>query len=157
MALQLVTDRTQADVDDLKILHSKGYSAMTAAEKTLWNSGTMKGAYNFSDLNRVETAVSELALVLSELGFPTTVEVKTDWSLSAIPTVQAMARYLGNLNTLRSAVNVFSEITPELPTDMQHLNFDGANRIEQMLQRIEQWAIHMQSERKYSGELFCGE
>ena len=157
MALQLVTDRTQADVDAVKILHSKRLSDMTADERAQWNSGTLKGAYNSADLNRVETAVEILAAELTMLGFPINVETKTDWGPFAVPTVQAMTRYLQNVATLRNAVNVFAQITPTLPSSMQHFDFDGANRIEMVLQGIEQWTMQMQSERKYSGEMFCGE
>ena len=157
MALQLITDRTQADVDHLKILHSKGLAAMTEEEKAAWNSGTLKGAYNFSDLNRVESAVKTLASELSELGFPITLETKTDWSLSAIPSVQEMRRYLNNLVVLQNAVSVFQELTPTLPNDMQHLSFEDANRMEEMLMGIDWWVISMKSNRRYSGELFCGE
>ena len=48
----LITDRTQEDVQRWSALAAKGYSAMTEAEKAEWDAG-MKGAYNYTDLNRV--------------------------------------------------------------------------------------------------------
>lgn len=56
----LITDRTQADVERVKALAAKGFAAMTAAERAEWLTG-MKGAYNASDLNRVGTALNYLA------------------------------------------------------------------------------------------------
>ena len=56
----LVTDRTQADVERVKALAAKGFAAMTSDEQAEWLAG-MKGAYNASDLNRVGTALNYLA------------------------------------------------------------------------------------------------
>ena len=59
----LITDRTQADEERVEELAAKGYDAMTAEEKSEWD-GEMKGAYDASDLNRVESAVAYLAELL---------------------------------------------------------------------------------------------
>lgn len=60
----LIYDRTQADVDRVYELKGKilagGLSALTDAEKTEYMAG-MKGAYNYTDLNRVGQAVSYIA------------------------------------------------------------------------------------------------
>lgn len=58
--LNLITDRTQADIDYAVRLSQKGWSGMTAEEKADWESG-LKGAYNASDLNRVGNAVVYVA------------------------------------------------------------------------------------------------
>ena len=44
--LNLLTDRTARDVERWRLLHSKGYAALTAEEKSEWDAG-MKGAYNY--------------------------------------------------------------------------------------------------------------
>ena len=59
----LITDRTQADEERVEELAAKGYDAMSDAEKAEWD-GEMKGAYDASDLNRVESAVAYLAELL---------------------------------------------------------------------------------------------
>ena len=46
--LQLVTDRTQADVEYAKSLHEKGLSRMTAEELVEWANG-LKGWYDYQD------------------------------------------------------------------------------------------------------------
>ena len=63
--LNLITDRTQADVDCVRQLAAKGWAAMTAEERAAWNGG-LKGAYNASDLNRVGSAVEYVANRLRE-------------------------------------------------------------------------------------------
>ena len=157
MALVFVTDRTQADIDYLRRLRAKPWSEMKDEEEADWNSASLKGAYNYTDLNRVETAVATLASELTGLGFPVFVNTKTNWNLWDVPTAPVMLRYLQNLIILQNAVDVFAGLTPTLPPEMKNLDFDGANRIEQMLQTIDGWIIGMKNNTKYSGEYFCGE
>lgn len=157
MALTFVTNRTHADVDRLQELRRKRWSELTSEEQSQWLSEGVKGAYNAVDFNRVETAVQTLASELTELGFPVSVITKTNWLLRDIPTEPLMIRYLQNVERIRNAVEVFAEITPEPPASMQHLDYDGANRIEQVLQGVEQWTNGMRNDRRYTGESFCGE
>lgn len=149
----LITDRTQADVDRVEELASKGYDAMSDAENAEW-SGEMKGTYNASDLNRVEKAVAILAETLQSLpdelksfaaskgvAWDTLFDVpydaaayaltaKTDWVEADIPTPEQMERYLDNVITLREALNY---ATDALPESMDDLDWQGANAIEKAL------------------------
>lgn len=86
-----------------------------------------KGAYNYSDLNRVERAVAEIS-DLGNLGLKT----KTDWSAWDIPTASEMNRYLGNIATIRSKYVDMSSV-PLVPTSMNQLTYSGANNIETIL------------------------
>lgn len=106
-----------------------------------------KGAYNYSDLNRVETAVGELS-DLYGLGLTT----KTDWSAYDIPNAQDMDRYLSNIRRIRTIVPDQSSL-PTLPTDMRKLTFDGANNIEKILVAAYEGAAGSYR----SGELYSGE
>lgn len=85
---------------------------------------TTKGAYNYSDLNRVELAVAELSDSLG-LGLTT----KTDWKMWDIPTTTEMGRYLSNIRVIRDHFSIDTEI----PTSMSNLNYEGANNIEKIL------------------------
>ena len=149
----LITDRVQADKERVEELAEKGYDAMSVAEKAEWD-GEMKGSYNASDLNRVETAVAYLAELLIALpdelkeyaaskgvAFDAFFDVpydkqsyylttKTDWSQLDIPTPEQMARYLENVKALRSALDY---ATSDLPGSMDNLTIDGANAIEKAL------------------------
>ena len=144
--MNLITNRTQADVDRLTELASKGFANMTATEKAEWLAG-MKGAYNYTDLNRVETAVRYLAELLG-----VTVTVKTDWEVTDIPSQTDMARYLSNIRSLRK-VNSALSTTPSVPDSMANLTYKTANDIEQILldieARINSWFR--------CNEIFCGE
>lgn len=83
-----------------------------------------KGAYNYSDLNRVERAVAEIS-ELGGLGLVT----KTNWTMWDVPTVADMNRYLSNMRVLRSRYS--SDIT--LPDSMEKLTYETANNIEKII------------------------
>ena len=83
-----------------------------------------RGAYNYSDLNRVERAVAEISAGLG-LGLVT----KTDWRVWDIPTTSDMNRYLGNIIVIQRLLIG----APELPISMNNLTHEGANNIELIL------------------------
>lgn len=85
---------------------------------------TTKGAYNYSDLNRVERAVAEIS-DRAGLGLAT----KTDWTMWDVPTTSDMERYLGNIVQIRTHFS----IETELPTSMSNLTYTYANNIEKIL------------------------
>lgn len=66
----LITDRTQADVDRVRELIKK-IMVGTASESELaeFNSAAMKGAYNYTDLNRVTAAMEALKSRLEGYGY----------------------------------------------------------------------------------------
>lgn len=152
--LKLITDRTAQDVARWRELTNKGLARMTAEELSEW--GGSKGAYNHTDLNRVEAAVFMLANKLKELDIPVNVTTKSDWAQSDIPTVSDLERYLGNVIRLRTASSGL-HLAPALPDSMVRLNYIGANSIEQTLLFINEWADGMLNTRKYSGEFYGGE
>lgn len=128
--LELITDRTQYHVTLLNRLRRKPWSSMTASEKTAWYGDAAKGAYNYTDLNRVETAVRELA---ADLGL--SLVTKTDWGLWDVPIASEMKRYLDNVAAVRDACPG-DLVFPTLPASMSGLTFEGANNIEKVLQLV---------------------
>ena len=143
--MNLITDRTQADAERARVLKAKGWAAMTEEERAEWSAG-LKGAYDYTNLNRVEAAVAELA---GRLGLPLT--VKTDWTDQDAPRSTELERYLGNVRALRAVCSGLAS-TPEAPADMRNLDYKKANAIEQILADIEitmgTWA--------YCGDAICG-
>ena len=121
---EFITDRSKADVERCKKLSAKGWNNMTDKERSEWYAAAMRGAYNHSDLNRVETAVAELSEFL-ELGLVT----KTDWGTWDVPTHTDMNRYISNLQTIKERC-LSSE---EIPASMNGLTRESANNIEKML------------------------
>ena len=85
-----------------------------------------KGAYNYSDLNRVERAVAEIS-DLAGLGLTT----KTDWKMWDIPTASDMSRYLANIASIRALVA--DDTVPIAPASMNNLTYSEANNIELIL------------------------
>jgi hypothetical protein len=85
-----------------------------------------KGAYNYSDLNRVERAVAEIA---ERAGL--TLYTKTYWTVWDLPTDTEMARYLDNVNAIKTHFG----INIPLPESMNNLTHEGANNIELILSR----------------------
>lgn len=83
-----------------------------------------KGAYNYSDLNRVERAVAEIA---ERAGL--TLYTKNYWTMWDLPTETDMARYLGNINAIKThfGINIAT------PTSMNNFTIDDANNIELVL------------------------
>ena len=152
--LELITDRTAQDVSRWQELKNKGYAAMTQAERAEWENS--KGAYNHSDLNRVEEAVAYLHQRLAELGYAIETPVTRSWTADAIPTAADMTRYLQNVKALREALTVFST-TPAVPSSMHNLTHQGANDIERVLQDVETLIGNMVSAFVYSGEIYGGE
>lgn len=66
----LVTDRTQADVAYAKALLNKLVDGTaTEEERAEWNSFTLKGTYNHTDLNRVTAALEALKSRLESYGY----------------------------------------------------------------------------------------
>lgn len=145
--MDLITDRTQADVNRVKEIAQKAKSGTwTAAEKDQWLAG-MKGAYNYTDFNRVEAAVKELAAILG-----VTVTTVTTWNAKSIPKAADIQRYLWNINKLRTVCSALAT-TPQTPESLHRLTYVTANEIEQILTDIE-LAINSWAR---CGEVFCGE
>ena len=76
MMTNLIYDRTSEDVAEVRRLLAKldpeTGDGLTAAEQAKWDAG-LKGAYNFTDLNRVESAVKTLSAALTSAGYPVAV------------------------------------------------------------------------------------
>lgn len=153
--LNLITDRTQADVDRVRHLAQKGFGNMTADEKTEWLNG-LKGAYNASDLNRVGAAVAYVAGRLTGYGYAVSVSPRQDWQVADIPTQESMMAYLADVAALRAALTVAAD-TPEVPEDMERLTWQEANDIEKILVDVDELLTHMAAAWFYSGDLYAGE
>ena len=110
--------------------------------------------YNYSDLNRVEAKTAEVAELLTAQGYVTTVEVKTDWTMTDFPTQTEMNRYLGNV---KKCVNNFCQMPGvTLPDTMDRLDYIGANNIEKTLVGIEKLLEYMLAVMRYSGTFYSG-
>lgn len=149
----LVTDRTQADVERVKALAAKGFSAMTADERAEWLAG-MKGAYNASDMNRVGTALNYLAGRLGPIcGKSITWTAKTDWAVTDIITASQAAEYRRQIQNIRDAL-AYPAGTPDAP-QMKRLTYTGANDIERILTICEELIVNVAKSFRYTGAAEC--
>lgn len=140
---KLVTDRTAADVQ-----------AVLAGnlDSLAWYAG-MKGAYNATDLNRVEAAVLFVIERLRIAGWYLEAQTK-HWTFADFPTASEMQRYLDNVRLLRSALPVG---LPMVPSDMNLFRYDEANTIESILERLDVAVTNIMQNVYYSSEIYSGE
>lgn len=153
--LNLITNRTAQDVERWRLLHEKGYTALTEAEKAEWDDA-MRGAYNYVDMNRVETAVDFLKSRLAELDIYVYPEVKTTWKVSDHPTKADMDRYFANVEMLRSVLPMYSS-TPKTPTTRKKMDYLVANDVEQILSDVDRRIQGIKQAWYYAGDVFTGE
>lgn len=130
----LVFDRTAADVARRNEIAAKLRSGVATAEERAEYLAGMKGAYNYTDLNRVGAAVEYLTGLLYSLGYNVPENPGTDWKESDIQTPEQMKKYLGAIEALR---NILIYEAPDPPADMIGLTFQEANDIEEILSILE--------------------
>lgn len=149
----LITNRTQADVERVRELAAKGFSAMTAAEQAEWLAG-MKGAYNAADLNRVGTALNYLAGRLGAIcGRSITWTAKTDWAVTDIATASQAEEYRRQMQNIRDAL-AYPAGTPDVP-QLARLTYIGANDIERILALCEDLIVNVAKSFRHTGAAEC--
>lgn len=151
----LITDRTQLDVDRRAELKAKGWQAMTDEERKEWGT-SLKGGYNYTDMNRVESAVEYVANKLTLAGYIVTPVVKKNWTGTDKPTVSDIERYMKNVADIREALEAYGNM-PDAPTIEQKLTYQEANNIEQILLNVDALITRMVNAYFFSGDLFSGE
>ena len=151
----LITDRAAQDVDRVKILADKAWQDMTADERAEWLS-PMRGSYNYTDLNRVEDAVSYVAERLKEFGYLLYVPVTRFWTSEDIPTENDLGQYFNNVAMLRRAVTVWAS-TPVAPSSIDGFGANEANALEQILIDVDLVLTRISQSWFYSSDLYSAE
>lgn len=150
--IRLVTDRTQFDVDFLRTLYEKPWEEWPEATQAWFlEVSCLRGAYDPSDWNRVGVAVRWLAGELERRGYIASVAPKTDWTPDDAPRQSQMAAYLRDVETVRSAQNLYVQ---EIPATLRFSTFQDWNNIEKAL--VEADAIFPNYFAWTSGEVTCG-
>ena len=153
--LNLITDRTQSDVDLIKTLNESGFANMTP-EEVEYYIANLKGAYNASDLNRVEAAVMYIAERLHIAGYYYDLSIKNTWQPAELIPIEETRRYIKNIKIIRDTFSVPKEM-PEAPADMNNFNFEEANAIERILEIVDGIITDIEKTFYYSGEIEAGE
>lgn len=147
-----ITDRTAADVasaaETAAAIRTNGFAALSDTARLAWLRG-LKGCYNVRDMRRVASAVKSLA---------PDIPVRTDWRRDEVPGAADLDEYLAAVRGVQamynyypgmSSLNVYGGATYGAatyraqslgvlapPASMANLDYDGANRIELILQGI---------------------
>lgn len=151
----LITDRTEQDVDRVNVLAAKAWQDMTEEERAEWLS-PMKGAYNYTDLNRVEEAVAYVAGRLDEFGYLPYRPVTRNWYAEDVPTEGNLARYFSNVAMLRQAVAVWAT-TPVAPGSIDGFGANEANALEQILIDVDLILTRISQAWFFSDDLYSNE
>lgn len=156
----LITDRTQADVDRQLYLNTRydpfsGLFSGTLEEAEEWMAGT-KGTYGASDLNRIGEAMLYIADRMNAAGYAVEVSPRTDFTDADWVTPGYAKKLLRELQTLRRQF-LLTAGAPDVPTDMELLNFKEANDIELILKITDQLLSNIMAAWYYSGDLYSGE
>jgi tetratricopeptide (TPR) repeat protein len=167
--IEMITDRSLSDVEIAKSLIKKGLQSMTESEKQAFLLG-LKGAYNYTDVNRVEGAIKylcerlyllpdELKEYADELGVKwlelldvpydakayKNVVTKENWSRQDIWIKEERDRYIENVFLVLDALNI--DIS-NVPNTMDKLNYSGANEIEKSLETFNVKLIELEEEKR---------
>ena len=148
--MNLVYDRTAQDVETARAQRG---TALTP----------LKGCYNVSDLNRVESAVKTLAAALTSAGYPVEVtpvlkgskSEDREWQEGDIVRRAQWTTYLDNVQRLRDAYYTLAE-TGALPAPEDKLGYVGANTIEKVLADIDLLLDGMKSIYRRAGTFSAG-
>ena len=148
--MDAIYDRTILDVQRVKDLKSKinqsGWGSLTDNEKTEWING-MKGALNYSDLNRIE---SNLQSISNQCNFGFT--QKTDWRIGDFPIITDYFRIRENTNIVR--ISPFgwkcTSNTPVMPIN----NYGKINSIEKILLNSYNFAVLQDANIEYIDEIY---
>ena len=142
-----ITDRTNEDVRRAAELTGKGrLNTWTEEEQAEWLAGT-KGAPSYTDYNRIEGGIQEIASILNA-----SVSVKTDWDVNGYLTVSDASRWLSNIKAIRSLCSGKND-TPETPASLNYLHYTIINQVEEILLDIETIA---NNHLIYCSEPVCG-
>jgi hypothetical protein len=142
-----ITDRTYEDVSRVSEISEKGRSGTWSAdEQAEWAAG-MKGALSYTDYNRIESGIQEVADILNA-----SVSVKIDWDVNGYLTVSDASRWLVNISNIRAKCSGPGRLS-DTPSSMNNLTYQIMNLIETILAEVERIANdHL----LYCSEPICG-
>lgn len=153
--LPLITDRTQADVDFVYTLIQAIRAGIATSEQAAAFLEPQKGAYNYTDLNRVGAVINAINESLLAEGYGTEgLTMQTDWMERDPFYPSDLAEYLNGVDELKNGIPLPSA-TPETPNAFQP--FSNANQIEEILLLVSEILEKMMKTYRYADTFYCGE
>lgn len=152
---ELITDRTQTDVDTAKQILGKLLAGeqLTYAERRAYDAG-LRGCYNASDATRVELHTRWLQRLFNDNGYDVQISTRM-WSKAEVMRYDDVVRYLANIQTL---VDIFgkSANTPDVPDISRWIDHIAANDIEGVLLDLSELASGAIAMFRISGTFTAG-
>ena len=135
----LVYDRTAFDVNRMYVLAERIKAGVATADDVSEYVTSPRGAYSYTDMNRVGEAINYLVTEVRKAGISINLTAKTDWKQTDITAREQLQEYLNNVSTIRGVISVPATV-PKVPTKIwasegqrDGLTYDKANAIEQIL------------------------
>lgn len=143
-----ITDRTQDDIDYVKELNRKAVAGTwTLEEQAEWAKG-LRGALSYTDFNRVESGMKEIAVIVGA-----DITVKTDWTENSYFTQSHVQRWLDNCASIKSLCSGNNETASVNPDMVSKIGYEDMNAMESFLSDVERIAKDHQL---YCSEPVCG-
>ena len=128
-----------------KLIYNRTEEDVAYAKNNQSSSTFLKGSYNYTDLNRIEEWCEYIATELEAVGYETSLNFKTNWSMDDFPTQAQLERIRSNVDTLKTTFHAFTNV----PTNLNKMTYQKANDIEKILDEIyrlmwgtENWYIY---------------
>jgi hypothetical protein len=163
-----VTDRTQADVDEIlrvkRKIQAQGVSGLTAAELAYWN-GSPKGAFNVADHVRIEQNTAQLMILIALILNDPPGMIYTNPAGDSLGYAGYINKLCGNIQAIRAAVFPALSTVPgyaELKTNYtggagsESPNYETLNHVEQDLVILEKYARGRYDTAPFSDTFYCG-
>lgn len=162
--IRLITDRRNEDLAALKELLAVPAERWTESQRTEFYAAVSRGAYNYTDVNRVVLAEQYLADALNKAGYAVELTAADGWTETDPYPAPEAERYLADLKAVRNAGPVLED-TPDVPKQIvpgglktaDGLTLEKANDIEKILVMTDSALALAGLSVWYSGEIFSGE
>lgn len=169
---EMITDRTQADVDEVYALKAKFVVADSVGsyilvgrveDKYLVFTGTqteydkymggLRGAFNYTDLNRIGNAIRYLQMFANGLGIYPNIVGKNDWNpnIDHVETSDIIDM-LNDLITLKAITGIGNTV----PDNLNSMTYETANELEAIIVDAYQELAYRHAELIHSGTSYSG-
>lgn len=149
----MITDRTQADVDNaVEIRANKVKTFQTLTEDDITT--LERGFLTINTLNRIIKKQVETKKMLNEIGYYPSKIINKTWAIGDMFTEEDIEIIISNENTLRDSFFTYSDTPKEISTS---LHYENINAIEKLLVDLDEMIDDMVSRFKRCGTFNCGE
>lgn len=153
----LVYDRVVEDVSRVEAFISATYAGLSSVDKIEWDSIRSKGAWNYTDVNRINTWIEYLYAKLQEVGY-----LVLDIDVAQLEYSEHSEFFFEDLEVLRNNVQSFYNkwVKPDEWSSITHEDYLtelSANILEKNLNLLNELYEAMLNGYVYSNELYSGE